>query len=103
MRKNISYTLSRLAGGCLLLLLSGCFKDKVTKTYTIVRPVYTPTSTFLANINGNINGNAGQPIGSIDRITVKHKFIYPTEQEQDIPIIDNSAPAQPQHAPFMTI
>src|SRR5258708_34330857 len=103
MRKNISYTLSRLAGGCLLLLLSGCFKDKVTKTYTIVRPVYTPKTTFLANINGNINGNAGQPIGSIGRIYVKDKFIYLSEPEKGIHIIDNSDPAHPQQTAFLNI
>src|SRR5258708_13586301 len=103
MRKNISYTLSRLAGGCLLLLLSGCFKDKVTKTYTIVRPVYTPKTTFLANINGNINGNAGQPIGSIGRIYVKDKFIYLSEPEKGIPIIQTTDPAHPQQTAFLNI
>ncbi|HWK03256.1 MAG TPA: hypothetical protein VNS58_06475 [Puia sp.] len=99
MRKDTPSTLSLLTGACLLLLLSSCFKDKVTKTYTIVRPVYTLKTTLL----GNINGNPGQPIGSIGRLYIKDNFIYLNEPEKGLHIIDNSDPTHPQQTAFLNI
>ena len=91
--------LSLLTGSCVLLLLSGCFKDKVTQTYTITRPVYTLKTTFLANINGN----PGQPIGAIGRLYIKDNFIYLNEPEKGIHVIDNSDPTHPQQTAFLNI
>jgi len=99
MIKITANTFRLLAGGCLLLLLSGCFKDRVTKTYTIVRPVYTLKTTVL----GNIKGNSGQPIDSIGRIYIKDQYIYLNEPEKGIHIIDNSDPAHPRQTAFLNI
>ena len=100
MRKNHSPARFLLAGGCLLLLLlPGCFKDKVTKTYTMVFPVYTLKTTFL----GSINGSPAQPIGTIGKIDLKDKFIYLNEPEKGIHVIDDSDPTHPKQVAFLNI
>ncbi len=98
----INITPSRLrllTGGFLLLLLSGCFKDKVTKSYTIVRPVYTLKTTVL----GNIKGSPTQSIDTIGRLYLKDPFIYLNEPEKGIHVIDNSDPAHPRQTAFLNI
>ena len=99
MGKNISNTLSLLAGGMLLLLLPGCFKDKITKTYTVITPVYSLKTSFLASINGNPT----QPIGTIGRIYTKDQFIYLNEPDKGIHVIDNSDPTHPKQIAFFNI
>jgi hypothetical protein len=92
-------TLRLLTGGCLLFLLSGCFKDKVTQTYSIVRPVYTAKTTVL----GSIKGNPAQPIGSVGRLYIKDQYIYLNEPDKGIHIIDNSNPANPRQTAFLSV
>lgn len=99
MRKNISNKLGLLAGGLLLVLLPGCFKDKITKTYTVIRPVYSLKASFL----GAINGNPAQPIGTIGRIYTKDNFIYLNEPDKGIHVIDNSDPSHPKQIAFFNI
>ena len=99
MRKNILLIVALLAGGSLLLLLPGCLKDKVTKTYTLITPVYTLKTSFL----GSINGNTAQPIGTIGRIYTKDQFIYLNEPDKGIHVIDNSDPTHPKQIAFFNI
>src|SRR5436309_14397061 len=99
MRKNISTSLSLLIGAMLLLILPGCFKDKITKTYTVITPVYTLKTSFL----GSINGNPAQPIGTIGRIYTKDQFIYLNEPDKGIHVIDNSDPTHPKQIAFFNI
>lgn len=99
MRKYTLRMFAVLTGSGLLFLLPGCLKDKVTKTYTIVTPVYTTKSTVIANINGS----ASEPIGSIGRIYIKDQFIYLNEPDKGIHIIDNTNPASPRQIAFLNI
>lgn len=99
MIKISSHTIRLFTGGFLLLLSSGCFKDRVTQSYTIVRPVYTTKTTVL----GSIKGNPAQSIGSIGRLYVKDKYIYLNEPDKGIHIIDNSDPTRPSQVAFLSI
>src|SRR5450755_3616802 len=100
MRRKICFVLS---GSLMLILLScllpGCFKDHITKTYTIYRPVYTPTATVLANLNGN----PSQPIVSAGKIYSAGAYIFVNDIDQGIHIIDNSNPSHPAQIAFLNI
>lgn len=100
MRSNPRRLLSLLlAGSSMVLLLTGCLKDRVTKTYKIYTPIYTAISTIVANINGN----PGQAFDSIGRIYVKDKYIFLSERGKGIHILDNSDPTHPASVGFLNI
>jgi hypothetical protein len=102
MRNNTRTAFSRLpAAGFILLFFCGCFKDRVTKTYTytITRPVYA----LKADVLSAINGNPGQSFDSIGKIYVKGTTIFLSEINKGIHIIDNSDPAHPLQTAFLNI
>ncbi|HTI10871.1 MAG TPA: hypothetical protein VL832_20010 [Puia sp.] len=99
MRKITPFIRTLLMGAGILLVLPGCFKDKITQSYTIITPVYTLKTTVLANLNGS----PSQPIDSIGRIYIKDQFIYLNEPDKGIHIIDNSNPAQPVQVAFLNV
>ena len=82
-----------------VLLLPGCLKDKVVKSYRIYTPVYTQKATVLASLNGN----PSQAIAKPGNIYVKGSFIYISDANSGIHIIDNSNPAQPVQTAFLSI
>jgi hypothetical protein len=88
-----------LLGCCILLCTPGCFKDRITKTYTVMSPVYSPISTILAGINGN----AAQPFSSVGKVYIKDQYIYVNDPGKGIHIIDNSDPTHPAQIAFLNI
>jgi hypothetical protein len=88
-----------LLGCCILFCTPGCFKDKITKTYTVMSPVYAPISTILANINGN----PAQSFSSIGKVYIKDQYIYVNDPGKGIHIIDNSDPTRPTQVAFVNI
>lgn len=90
----------------LVLLFSGCSKDKAgnedttgTYTYTITTPVLKSRADVLAAINGN----ASEPVKTAGKLYIKDQFIYLNEVEKGIHIIDNSNPSRPQQVAFLNI
>lgn len=100
MRKKISLLRAGVGvvTGC-LLSLPGCLKDKVTETYQLFQPVYTPKSTVLAAINGD----AGTAISRTGQIYVKGSYVYLNDPNKGIHIFDNSDPAHPVQTAFLNI
>src|SRR5579872_5159343 len=100
MRKYISLLLPGLVvvtGG--LLLLPGCLKDHVTRSYQIATPVYALKSTVLAGINGD----PGTPVSQCGQIYVKGPYIYLNDVNKGIHVIDNSNPSHPSPVAFLNI
>jgi len=81
------------------MLLPGCLKDKVTKTYTMYIPVYTKKTTVIASINGD----AGHAITKAGQIYIKDSYIYLNEYNAGIHVIDNSNPSHPVQVAFLNI
>lgn len=81
------------------LLLPGCLKDKVKKTYTIYTPVYTQKTTVMASINGD----PGHALAKAGQIYIKDSYIYLNEINSGIHVIDNSNPAHPVQVAFLNI
>jgi hypothetical protein len=99
MKKHFYPTLlSLLAGAFLLLALPGCDKNG-TKLYTVYTPVYTARSAALAAINGN----PAQGIDSAGKIYVKGSYIFVSDINKGVHVIDNRNPGSPVQVAFISI
>ena len=99
--KKIFYT---AVSGLLLptiILLSGCVKDTVQKTYsyTYYKPVYKTT----AEVRSNIKSNAPKNIENPGKIYIRGQFIFLNEIDQGIHVIDDSNPSMPKNIAFIDI
>ena len=82
-----------------VLLLSGCLKDKFTRTYTLLYPVYATKSEVLASINS-------EPISTVKnpgKFYLYGKYIFLNEIDKGVHVIDNSNPSKPKPVAFLKI
>jgi hypothetical protein len=77
----------------------GCFKDKLTRTYTILTPVYDTKVNVLANIKSNTPVTVKQP----GKIYLYGKYIFLNEIDKGVHIIDNGNPSNPVNVAFINI
>jgi len=80
-------------------LLSSCLKDKVTKTYSILTPIYESKQSVLKNIKGS----PGQPIEQAGKIYVYGNYLLVNDVNKGVHIIDNTNPAAPLNKAFIKI
>ncbi|MEO7984422.1 MAG: hypothetical protein ABI688_10110 [Bacteroidota bacterium] len=80
-------------------MLPGCLKDKVTRTYTILSPVYKEK----AEVYANIKSNAPVPVSSPGKIFMYGNYIFLNEVDKGVHIIDNTNPASPVMKAFINI
>ena len=99
MRKITALLSLCCVGTAVVLLLSGCFKDSVTRTYKIYTPVYSLKSSVLAAINGS----PAQPLAQPGQLYFKDNFIYINDLNKGIHIIDNSNPSHPVQTAYLNI
>lgn len=101
MKKILSAAVGSMAVCCTLLLLQGCLKDSVTRTYhyTYYLPVYKTT----AEVRANIRNNPAQPVEQPGKIYIKGSFIFLNDVDKGIHVIDNSDPSHPQRIAFINI
>ncbi len=83
----------------LCFILQGCLKDKLTKTYTMLVPVYKEKTEVYANIKSN----APRSVGSPGKIFMYGNYIFLNEVDKGVHIIDNSNPASPVMKAFINI
>ena len=81
------------------LLLSGCMKDKITRTYQIRTPVYE----VLAKFRQSIKSQAATDIVNTGKITVAGNYIFLSEPYKGIHVINNSNPSSPKNVSFINI
>ncbi len=88
---------------CFLAFLAffstGCMKDKVTRTYTISTPIYEVLTKFRESIKSQPSVDISSP----GKITVSGKYIFLSETNIGIHVIDNSNPASPKNVSFINI
>jgi hypothetical protein len=80
-------------------LLSGCLKDKLTRTYQVMIPVYKEKSEVFANIKSN----APATIASPGKLFVYGNYIFLNEIDKGVHVIDNTNPASPKVKAFINI
>jgi hypothetical protein len=82
-----------------LFLFQGCVKDKITRTYAILTPIYkTKTEVF-----SNIKSNAPKAVQSPGKIFIYGQYIFLNEVDKGVHVIDNSNPANPVEKAFIDI
>jgi len=87
---------------CLVLFaLTGC-QNKVTEivTYKINEPVFMATSTFRNSVKVT---TVPQTITSIGKMCFYNNYLYISEPEKGIHIINNTDPANPQQTGFIEL
>ncbi len=83
----------------MLIFGSSCIKDKCTRTYTYLQPVYRTTD----EVRANIKSNAPVEIQRTGKIYLKDQFIFMNEPDKGIHIIDNGDPYTPKNVAFIDI
>ena len=82
-----------------LVLMQGCMKDTLVKTYAYYEPVYKLRTEVFANIKSN----APREIYNPGKIYLYGNYIFLNEIDKGIHIIDNSNPAAPVRKAFIDI
>src|SRR5690349_1183088 len=83
----------------LIVLLSACLKDKLTRTYTIYEPVLRDRAEVLAAIKSSPAKTVERP----GKIYLYGNYIFLNELNKGVHIIDNSDPSHPQIKAFIEI
>ncbi|MFM9907848.1 MAG: LVIVD repeat-containing protein [Chitinophagaceae bacterium] len=84
---------------CVALLAPSCLKDKLTRTYTILTPVYETKQKVLSNIKANTPITVSTP----GKIYLYGKYIFLNEINKGVHIIDNANPSKPVNVAFINI
>lgn len=79
--------------------LSGCFKDNITRTYTL----YQPVLKTLTQVRADMKSSQPQPMAQTGKLNIYGRYIFLNEVNKGIHIIDNSHPAQPRNIAFINI
>lgn len=82
-----------------VLILQGCIKDKVSYTYTMLRPVYK----LKTEVYANIRSNAPREIAAPGKIFVSGNYIFLNEVDKGVHVIDNTDPSRPVVKTFIDI
>ena len=78
-------------------LFQSCLKDRILHTYTIAIPVYKEKSEVYANIKSN----APQAVTQPGKMYLYGNYIFLSDVDKGVHIIDNSNPAHPVHKAFI--
>lgn len=82
-----------------LFFLGGCLKDKVTHTYTLLKPVYKSKEAVLSEVGNTMAKGLGNP----GKIYVYGNYLFVNEINKGVHVIDNSNPASPVNKRFINI
>lgn len=99
MRMNISGLNILVVMLSILELAPSCIKDKITKTYSILTPVYESKANVLANIKTGTPENIKSP----GKIYLYGQYIFLNEIDKGVHVINNANPAKPVNLGFIDI
>ncbi len=83
----------------LFILLQGCLKDRVTRTYISYEPVYRPKTEVLAEVRGG----APRALQQTGKLVLYGQYLLVNELNKGVHVIDNSNPAAPVNLAFIQI
>ena len=83
----------------IIVLFSGCIKDKVSRTYKIMRPVYADKAVVYNNVKSGPVEELSKP----GKIFIRGNYLYINEIDKGIHIYDNSDPGNPRAISFIKI
>ena len=79
--------------------LSGCDKEKVTRSYTW----YTPVYRALPEVRADMKTSQARPVKNPGKIYIYHNYIFLNEFDEGIHIFDNTNPSSPKNIAFIPI
>lgn len=83
----------------MMALFSSCIKNKTTRTFTITRPEYK----LKQKVYNDIKTNSATPITSSGKLFIRGNYIFLTEKNKGVHIINNSNPSSPVNESFIPI
>ncbi|MFL5743740.1 MAG: LVIVD repeat-containing protein [Niastella sp.] len=83
----------------LTAFLSGCDKEKVTRSYTW----YTPVYRTLPEVRAEMKTSPARPVKTPGKIYIYHNYIFLNEFDEGIHIFDNTNPSSPKNIAFIPI
>jgi hypothetical protein len=83
----------------IIVLFSGCLKDKVSRTYQIMRPVYEDKAVVYNNIKSGPVQHLSRP----GKIYIRGNYLYVNEIDKGIHIFENTDPTHPRAISFIKI
>ncbi|HMP92739.1 MAG TPA: hypothetical protein PKD90_07700 [Phnomibacter sp.] len=92
-----AYTITRLT--LAICLLAACTKDQIRRHYTFFRPVYSTKEAVRANVKSN----AVQPMVNPGKIFYKDGYLFVSELDKGVHVINATNPAQPRQVAFVNI
>jgi hypothetical protein len=85
----------------LLVILSGCQKDKCEQTVTYKK--YDPVYMTYQELRAAVKTEGPQALKKPGKIYMKGNYIFVNEVDKGIHVIDNSNPSSPQNISFINI
>lgn len=85
----------------LILLFTGCLKDKVETTYRYT--IFTPEYKTVKEVRDNMVTLAPRAIEYPGKIYIKGAYVFVGEVNRGIHILDNSNPASPRNIGYLEI
>lgn len=102
MTTNISRSLQALCVFALtILLFSSCLKDSCTKTYTY--KLYKPVYMGYDELRSSIKSLPAAELKAVGKIYYKAPYLFVSELDKGIHVIDNSDPSNPQIKSFIQV
>lgn len=98
MKRNFSF-LTLLA--LLSIALSGCFQDKCEQQMTYL--TYTPVYQSLSSVRQAVGMEAARELKQPGKMYYKDGYLFISEVNKGIHIIDNTDPRQPQNLAFLAV
>src|SRR5687767_11415565 len=97
MKRHLISVLQLMMTVILVASLSGCDKEKITRTYTW----YTPVYKTLPEVRANMKSSPARALTNPGKIYIYGNYIFLNEPNEGIHIIDNTQPSAPKNISFI--
>lgn len=101
MKKNLNHFISIFGLLLAVFFLNSCVKDTISRTYTY--SYYVPVYKTAVEVRNEIKSTAPEEIENPGKIVLLGNYIFLNEVDKGIHVIDNSNPALPRNAAFISI
>jgi len=99
MKRHLTLTLQLMVTVMLSFLLTNCDKEKATATHIWYTPNYKP----LTEVRAEMKSSAARGLKNPGKIYILGNYIFLSETNEGIHIIDNSQPTAPKNIAFIPI
>lgn len=84
-----------------LILLTGCFKDKCQQFFTYTK--YNPVYMSYDELRSSVASESPRELKNPGKIYLKDQYVFVSEMNEGIHVIDNSNPETPENIAFIRV